>query len=134
MQLRAIQRILGLLLALFSLTMVPPMVVSWWFADGAMRPVTCTSKPNAACAWYTPVASFSGTPGEPCTSSAVPNCPSAPGLTENGVRGSPPPASGRWQVPHDTVIEADDHVILFLIDKKRVPEVERLFQVGVTFL
>ncbi|MBS1222879.1 MAG: trkA, partial [Proteobacteria bacterium] len=35
---------------------------------------------------------------------------------------------------HDTVIEADDHVILFLIDKKRVPEVERLFAVGATFL
>jgi len=35
---------------------------------------------------------------------------------------------------HDTVIEADDHVILFLIDKKRVPEVERLFSVGATFL
>ncbi|MGF1615856.1 MAG: Trk system potassium transporter TrkA [Gammaproteobacteria bacterium] len=35
---------------------------------------------------------------------------------------------------HDTVIEAEDHVILFLIDKKRVREVERLFQVGVTFL
>lgn len=35
---------------------------------------------------------------------------------------------------HDTKIEADDHVILFLTDKKRVPEVERLFQVGVTFL
>lgn len=35
---------------------------------------------------------------------------------------------------HDTVIEADDHVILFLLDKKRVSEVERLFQVGVTFL
>jgi trk system potassium uptake protein TrkA len=35
---------------------------------------------------------------------------------------------------HDTVIETDDHVILFLIDKKRVPDVERLFQVGVTFL
>ncbi len=35
---------------------------------------------------------------------------------------------------HDTVIEADDHVILFLIDKKRDPEVERLIQVGVTFL
>ena len=30
---------------------------------------------------------------------------------------------------HDTVIEAGDHVILFLLDKKRVPEVERLFQV-----
>ncbi len=35
---------------------------------------------------------------------------------------------------HDTVIEADDHVILFLVDKKRITEVERLFQVGVTFL
>jgi len=35
---------------------------------------------------------------------------------------------------HDTRIEAGDHVILFLTDKKRVPEVERLFQVGVTFL
>ena len=35
---------------------------------------------------------------------------------------------------HDTVIEADDHVILFLTDKGRVSEVERLFQVGVTFL
>ncbi len=35
---------------------------------------------------------------------------------------------------HDTVIEAEDHVILFLIDKKRITEVERLFQVGVTFL
>ncbi len=35
---------------------------------------------------------------------------------------------------HDTVIEADDHVILFLVDKKQVPEVERLFAVGATFL
>ena len=35
---------------------------------------------------------------------------------------------------HYTVIESEDHVILFLVDKKRVPEVERLFQVGVTFL
>lgn len=35
---------------------------------------------------------------------------------------------------HDTVIEAGDHVILFLIDKKHVPDVEKLFQVGVTFL
>lgn len=35
---------------------------------------------------------------------------------------------------HDTVVEAEDHVILFLIDKKRITEVERLFQVGVTFL
>jgi trk system potassium uptake protein TrkA len=35
---------------------------------------------------------------------------------------------------HDTVIEPEDHVILFLVDKKRIPEVERLFQVSVTFL
>jgi trk system potassium uptake protein TrkA len=35
---------------------------------------------------------------------------------------------------HDTVIQADDHVILFLVDKRRVPDVERLFQVGVTFI
>jgi trk system potassium uptake protein TrkA len=35
---------------------------------------------------------------------------------------------------HDTVIQSEDHVILFLQDKRRVPEVEKLFQVGVTFL
>lgn len=31
-------------------------------------------------------------------------------------------------------IEAEDHVILLVADKRRVPEVERLFQVGITFL
>jgi len=35
---------------------------------------------------------------------------------------------------HDTVIEAEDHVILFLVDKKYMPQVEKLFQVGVTFI
>lgn len=35
---------------------------------------------------------------------------------------------------HDTVIESGDHVILFLVDKKYVPAVEKLFQVGITFL
>ncbi len=34
---------------------------------------------------------------------------------------------------HDTVIESEDHVILFLTDKKRIAEVEKLFQVGVTY-
>lgn len=33
----------------------------------------------------------------------------------------------------DLVIEPDDHVILFLIDKRRIKDVERLFQVGLTF-
>jgi trk system potassium uptake protein TrkA len=34
---------------------------------------------------------------------------------------------------HDTVIQSEDHVILFLQDKSRVAEVEKLFQVGITF-
>lgn len=33
----------------------------------------------------------------------------------------------------DIVIESGDHVILFLVDKKRIPEVERLFSVGFHF-
>jgi len=35
---------------------------------------------------------------------------------------------------HDTIIEAEDHIILFLVDKKRIKEVERLFQVGFQFI
>jgi trk system potassium uptake protein TrkA len=35
---------------------------------------------------------------------------------------------------HDTAIRAEDHVIVFVNDKKTVPSVERLFQVGVRFL
>ena len=31
---------------------------------------------------------------------------------------------------HDTVIEADDHVILFMADRRQIDEVERLFEVG----
>jgi trk system potassium uptake protein TrkA len=34
---------------------------------------------------------------------------------------------------HDTLIKTDDHVILFLSDKKVIQKVEQLFQVGVTF-
>ena len=33
-----------------------------------------------------------------------------------------------------TVIESEDHVIMFVIDKKHIRDVERLFQVGLTFL
>ncbi len=37
-------------------------------------------------------------------------------------------------IAHDaTVVEPEDHVILFLVDRKRIPEVERLFQVGFSF-
>ncbi len=35
---------------------------------------------------------------------------------------------------HDTVVEADDHVILFLTDRRRIEDVEELFQVGVSFV
>lgn len=35
---------------------------------------------------------------------------------------------------HDTLIQADDHVIVFAVNKKIVPQVEKLFQVGVGFL
>ena len=35
---------------------------------------------------------------------------------------------------HDTQIEVGDHIILFVVDKKHIVDVERLFQVGATFL
>lgn len=35
---------------------------------------------------------------------------------------------------HDSLVEPDDHVIMFLVDKQRVAEVEHLFQVSVTFI
>jgi trk system potassium uptake protein TrkA len=35
---------------------------------------------------------------------------------------------------HDIVIEAEDHVIIFVSDKRRIRDVEKLFQVSVTFL
>ena len=34
---------------------------------------------------------------------------------------------------HDTVVQSGDHAIVFVVDKKRVREVEQLFQVGFTF-
>jgi trk system potassium uptake protein len=35
---------------------------------------------------------------------------------------------------HDTVIQAEDHVIIFVTDKKTLPKVEKLFQVAVGFV
>lgn len=34
---------------------------------------------------------------------------------------------------HDTLIQADDHVVIFIPNKRLVREVEKLFQVGATF-
>ncbi len=57
------------------------------------------------------------------------------------VRGAEPPAPGEAAparqvvIPHhDTVIQRDDHVIVFVPRKRQVREVEKLFQVGATFL
>ncbi|MEY2655595.1 MAG: hypothetical protein RLZZ524_2623 [Pseudomonadota bacterium] len=52
------------------------------------------------------------------------------------VRGDPARPEARELIlpHHDTVIEQDDHVIVFLPRKHMVREVERLFQVGATFL
>ena len=33
----------------------------------------------------------------------------------------------------ELVIESEDHVVMFLVDKSKTKEVERLFQVGLTF-
>ena len=35
---------------------------------------------------------------------------------------------------HDVVIEPEDHVIVFVVNKRNVPKVEKLFQVNVSFL
>ena len=37
-------------------------------------------------------------------------------------------------IAHDHLrVQPDDHVILFLVDKTRIRDVEKLFQVGLTF-
>ena len=35
---------------------------------------------------------------------------------------------------HDTVIEADDHVIMFMTDRRKIEKLESLFQVDVSFV
>jgi trk system potassium uptake protein TrkA len=35
---------------------------------------------------------------------------------------------------HDTVIETDDHVILFMTDRRKIESLEQLFQVDVSFV
>jgi trk system potassium uptake protein TrkA len=42
--------------------------------------------------------------------------------------------SGQVLIAHDdVVVQADDHVILFLVNKKKIPEVEKLFQAPLSF-
>ena len=35
---------------------------------------------------------------------------------------------------HDTLVETDDHVILFMTDRRKIERLESLFQVGVAFI
>ena len=35
---------------------------------------------------------------------------------------------------HDTVVETDDHVIMFMTDRRKIEKIENLFQVGVSFI
>ena len=56
---------------------------------------------------------------------------------ERPAHGVEAAAAGETQViiaHHDTVIEPDDHVIVFVVNKHMVSKVEKLFQVGVGFL
>lgn len=60
MQFQAIQRILGLLLMIFSTMLLPPMMVSAWYDDGEIMPfrdefciaLCCLAQPEyAALLW-----------------------------------------------------------------------------------
>jgi trk system potassium uptake protein TrkA len=45
--------------------------------------------------------------------------------------GAPPPEDRKVIIPRaDTVIEQGDHVIVFLVSKRLIPKVEKLFQVA----
>ena len=53
--------------------------------------------------------------------------------TDDGADAGPDARPRVLIAHHDTVIEANDHVIVFIPGKRMVPEVEKLFQVGATF-
>ena len=61
------------------------------------------------------------------------------GVTVGAIVRGPAPAPGRpdrrqvLMAHHDTLIETEDHVILFLVSKDLVAKVERFFQVGVIY-
>ena len=60
-----------------------------------------------------------------------------PAIESGGSEGEKDAASGDARVliaHHDTMIEPEDHVIVFVINRKMIHQVEKLFQVGVGFL
>ena len=59
------------------------------------------------------------------------------GATHNVVAELGDPRAERtvvFMAHHDTTIEAEDHVIVFVTNKRTIPQVEKLFQVGYGFL
>jgi trk system potassium uptake protein TrkA len=61
------------------------------------------------------------------------------GVTVGAIVRGPEPAAGETDLRrvlithHDTVIKAEDHLILFVISKELVPKVERYFQVSLGY-
>lgn len=58
----------------------------------------------------------------------------APTQEEAGAVAAPKAAAEVIMPYHDTVIHCDDHVIMFVANKRMVPKVEKLFQVGFSFI
>ncbi len=72
--------------------------------------------------------------GDPSTSKVVGKSISELKLPKGSTIGAVVRGSKVIIAHHDTVIESEDHVILFVIDKKHIPAIERLFSVGLTFI
>ncbi len=54
MRIKAVVKLIGALLVLFSATLAPPMAVSWWFADGEIAPfllALCVNLALGAACW-----------------------------------------------------------------------------------
>ena len=72
--------------------------------------------------------------GDPNTSKVVGRLVDELDLPENSNIGAVVRGDEVFILKQDVVIEAEDHIILFLADKRCLPDVERLFQVGVGFI
>jgi trk system potassium uptake protein len=72
--------------------------------------------------------------GDKKTSKVVGRCVEDVPLPEGATIGAIVRGEEVIMAHHDVVIESEDHVILFLLDKKKLPAVEKLFQVSVTFI
>ena len=72
--------------------------------------------------------------GDKKTSKVVGRCVEDVPLPEGATIGAIVRGDEVIMAHHDVVIESEDHVILFLLDKKKLPAVEKLFQVSVTFI